>query len=78
MAEEGVEAVRSGADARVADAGERAGFEVLVEGVRDAWSGSAVHGEACESKNEIERERDDCSDRICVCVCGCYMGRDSE
>ena len=41
VAEEGVEAVRSGADARVADAGERAGFEVLVEGVRDAWSGSA-------------------------------------
>lgn len=45
VAEEGVEAVRSGADARVSDSSKRAWFEVLVEGMRDAWSGSAVHGE---------------------------------
>ena len=44
MAEDGVEAVRSGADARIANSSEGAGFEVLVEGVRDARSASAVHG----------------------------------
>jgi len=48
VAEDGVETVRSGADARITDASESAGFEVLVQGLRDARSGSAVHGKDSE------------------------------
>jgi len=44
VAENGVEAVRSGADARIANSSKGAGFEILVEGLGDARSGSAVHG----------------------------------
>lgn len=48
VTQDGVEAVRSGTDTRIAYASEGARFEVLVKGLRDARSGSAVHDKDSE------------------------------